>query len=80
MTRDDLDSLSSEVERKFGKPDDTGIAVVVTCPECGKSGVIVVDAGAFAERGDGTCNYPVEGGIVCDHAFMAYIDAHFKAR
>ena len=54
--------------------------VTVYCPECNKMGMIVVEENIISESERGITAVNVAEYLVCEHAFIAYIDKNFIVR
>lgn len=76
----DLDAVLEECTARFGDVAIDEATILVSCPACHKSGK--VNAGRFIidRSATGITEFPVEPGAVCEHGFLALIDARFKAR
>jgi len=80
MSDHDPDPAFDDMDLDYEPAGENDVAVVVTCPKCGKCGKVLVDKRAIAASPGKVLNYGVVSGVVCQHAFLTGIDSRLVAR
>nr|MDO8112350.1 hypothetical protein [Candidatus Sigynarchaeota archaeon] len=74
-----LEDAIADYSRRYGMSREE-VMVRIACPICGKNKKIAVDKEMVLDSPGMVLTYPVVKGVICEHAFIAKIDSHFKAR
>ncbi|MBD3212165.1 MAG: hypothetical protein GF311_06100 [Candidatus Lokiarchaeota archaeon] len=65
----------SQIQSPFESP----VSVTLICPNCSEKKTIKFPKTIFAQK-KGLSTISVHKGLICEHAFQAFIDNHFKIR
>lgn len=80
----DIDGLMTDYQQKFGAITHDNYALRLAYPICSKVGKIRVDKNflreLILEKEDKLIEFAVVEGDICEHNFMAKLDANLKSR